>query len=75
MRRVVLVFALGVGMLAMGVTNVSAARFCSLDPTVGLGLPVHLSVNVSTKLLGTSTHVYVYNNSSSTTFGGVVGLP
>jgi hypothetical protein len=75
MRRVVLVFALGVGMLATGVTNASAARYCSIDPTIGLGLPVHLSVNVSTKLLGTSSHVYVYNNSKSTTFGGVIGLP
>lgn len=75
MRRVVLVFALGVGMLGMGVTNASAARYCSIDPTIGLGLPVHLSVNLSTNLLGTSSHVYVYNNSKSTTFGGVIGLP
>lgn len=75
MRRVVLVFALGVGMLAMGVTNASAARYCSIDPTLGIGLPIHTSLNVSTKLLGTSSHIYVYNDSHSTTFGGVVGLP
>ncbi|TMD35720.1 MAG: hypothetical protein E6I95_03560 [Chloroflexi bacterium] len=75
MRRVVLVFALGVGMLAMGVTNASAARYCSVDPTVGIGLPIHTSVNVTTQLLGTSSHIYASNNSSSTTFGGVVGLP
>ena len=75
MRRVVLVLALGVGMLAMGVTNASAARYCSIDPTIGIGLPVHLNVNLSTHLLGTSTHIYVYNDSHSTTFGGVVGLP
>lgn len=75
MRRVVLVFVLGVGMLAMGVTDASAARYCSIDPTIGLGLPVHLSLNLSTKLLGTSAHVYLHNNSRSTTFGGVIGLP
>ena len=75
MRRVVLVFALGVGMLAMGVTNASAARYCSIDPTLGIGLPVHLSVNLSTHLIGTSTHIYASTTSKTTTYGAVIGLP
>ncbi len=75
MRRVVLVFALGVGMLAMGVTNASAASYCSIDPTIGIGLPVHLSVNLSTQLLSTSTHIYASTTSKTTTYGAVIGLP
>ena len=75
MKRLLLGFALSVGMLVMGVTNASASSYCSLDPTVGIGLPVHLKLTVSTSLLGTSSYTYVYNNSTSTTFGSVLGLP
>jgi len=74
MRRVVLVFALGVGMLAMGVTNASAS-YCTVDPTIGIGLPVHTSLNVSISAVGASTHVYASNTSKTTTFGGGIGLP
>ncbi len=75
MKRLLLGFALSVGMLVMGVTNASASSYCSLDPTVGIGLPVHLNVTISTSLLGISTNTYLHNNSTSTTFGSVLGLP
>ena len=74
MKRLLLGFALSVGMLVMGVTNASASSYCSLDPTVGIGLPVHLNVTISTSLLGISTNTYLHNNSTSTTFGSVLGL-
>jgi hypothetical protein len=75
MRRVVLSLVLCAGMLVIGVTNASAARYCNVDPTLGIGLPIHTSINVSTSLLGTTTYVYASNTSTSTTFGGVIGLP
>ena len=75
MKRIFLGLALSVGMLVMGVTNASAASYCSIDPTVGVGLPVHTSINISTSLLGISTHIYASNTSKTTTFGGVIGLP
>jgi len=75
MKRIFLGLALSVGMLVMGVTNASASSYCSIDPTVGIGLPVHLNVTLSTSLLGTSTNTYLHNNSTSTTFGSVLGLP
>ena len=68
MKRIVLGMALCVGMLFMGVTSVSA--YCSLDPTLGIGLPVHTSLNVTVG----STTIYAHNNSTSTTFGGYTGL-
>jgi hypothetical protein len=61
-------------MLLTGVTNASAG-YCSLDPTVGVGLPIHTNTTISTYLLGTSTYIYAYNSSKTTTFGGEVGTP
>jgi hypothetical protein len=75
MKRIFLGFALCVGMLLTGVVNAAAGGYCSLDPTVPVGLPVHVKVDVKLNLLGTSTHVYASNNHKSTTFGGVIGLP
>jgi len=72
MKRIVLGMALCAGMLFMGITSVSA--YCSLDPTLGIGLPVHTSLNVSVSTLGTSTTIYAHNDSTSTTFGGNTGL-
>ena len=56
MRRLVLVLALVVGLLFAGVVNVSAATYCSLDPTIGPltfgavfgsgGLAVHLAIKL-----------------------------
>ena len=56
MRRLLVVFALVFGMLFAGVMNVSAATYCSLDPTVGpltfgadlgsTGLHAHLSLSL-----------------------------
>ena len=47
MKRIFLGLVLSAGMLAMGVVNASAASYCSLDPTVGVGLPVHTNLTVS----------------------------
>ena len=68
MKRIVLGMALCAGMLFMGITSASA--YCSLDPTLRIGLPVHTSLNVTVG----STTIYVHNNSSTTTFGGNTGL-
>jgi hypothetical protein len=68
MKRIVLGMALCAGMLFMGITSASA--YCSLDPTLGIGLPIHTSLNIT---IG-STTIYAHNNSSSTTFGAVTGL-
>jgi hypothetical protein len=68
MKRIVLSMALCAGMLFMGVTSASA--YCSLDPTLGIGLPVHTSLNIT---IG-STTIYLHNDSRSTTFGGNTGL-
>jgi hypothetical protein len=59
-----------VGLLAMGVTSASAASICSIDPTLRIGTPLNYSLNVS--VLG--THVYASGTSTTTTFGGVIGL-
>ena len=68
MKRIVLAISLCAGMLFMGVTSASA--YCSLDPTLGIGLPIHTSVNVT---IG-STTIYAHNNSTTTTFGAWTGL-
>jgi hypothetical protein len=68
MKRIVLGMALCAGMLFIGITSASA--YCSLDPTVGIGLPVHTSLNVT---IG-STTIYAHNTSTTTTFGGGTGL-
>lgn len=70
MKRIVAALALAVGMLAMGITSASASTYCSIDPTVGVGTPLHYSVYVG--VLG--THVYASGTSGTTTFGGVIGL-
>ncbi len=75
MRRVFLGFAVCAGMLVMGVTNASAGGYCSLDPTLKVGLPIHTRVIAQVSLLGTSVDLYVYNSSKTTTFGGGIGLP
>ena len=75
MKRVFFSLVMCAGMLVIGVTNASAARYCSVDPTLGIGLPITTNLSVSTSLLGTTTHVYAGTTTSSTTFGGVVGIP
>ncbi len=72
MKRIVLGMALCAGMLFMGITSASA--YCSLDPTLGIGLPVHTSLNVSVSVLGANTTIYAHNTSTTTTFGGWTGL-
>jgi hypothetical protein len=70
MNRILAALALAFGMLAMGVTSASASTLCTIDPTIGIGTPLHYHINVS--LLG--THVYLIGTSHTTTFGGVLGL-
>ncbi len=70
MKRILLAAVLAFGMLFLGATGASAASLCTIDPTVGIGLPIHYSLNVS--VLG--THVYASGTSKTTTFGGVIGL-
>jgi hypothetical protein len=74
MKRLLFSAAACAGLMLAGITNASAS-YCSLDPTLGIGAPIHTSTTVSTSLLGTSTDLYVYNDSKTTTFGGGIGLP
>jgi hypothetical protein len=70
MKRILAALVLAVGMLAMGITSASAAAICTIDPTLRIGTPLHYSINIS--VLG--THVYASGTSTTTTFGGVLGL-
>ncbi len=72
MKRIVVVFVLVVGGLIGGATNVSAGTYCSLDPTVGVGVPL-VKYSVDVKLLGST--VYASGTGRSTTFGGGVYIP
>ncbi len=74
MKRIFLGFALSVGMLVMGVTNASASSYCSLDPTLGIGTPLTYSTNLTLSTSSTSTTLYASGTSSTTTFGGGLGL-
>jgi len=74
MKRIFLGLALSVGMVAMGVTNASASSYCSLDPTLGIGTPLTYSTNLTLSTSSTSTTVYASGTSSTTTFGGGLGL-
>lgn len=70
MKRIVWAAALAFGMLFLGATSASASTLCTIDPTLGVGTPVHYSLNVS--VLG--SHVYASGTGSTTTFGGALGL-
>jgi hypothetical protein len=74
MKRIFLGLALSVGMLVIGVTNASASSYCSLDPTLGIGTPLTYSTNLTLSTSSTSTTVYASGTSSTTTFGGGLGL-
>jgi hypothetical protein len=74
MKRILVVLTLAAGMLVMGVTDVSASNYCSLDPTVNVGTPIKYSLDVHLSLLGLSAHVYASGTKKTTTFGGVLGL-
>ncbi len=75
MKRVALGFATCAVMLAAGIVNASAAGYCSLDPTIRIGTPVHYNLDVQLGAASTSLHVYASGTSGTTTFGGGVGLP
>jgi hypothetical protein len=74
MKRLFLGLLLSVGMLVIGTTN-AFAGYCSLDPTIGVGLPVKTNVDLRLGVLGVSAHVYASTTHKTTTFGGVIGLP
>jgi hypothetical protein len=70
MKRLLLATVLAFGALFVGASTASASTLCTIDPTLRIGTPLHYSLNVS--ILG--THVYASGTSSTTTFGGVLGL-
>ena len=72
MKRILVVFVVVVGSLVAGATDASAGTYCSLDPTVGVGVPM-TKYSATVSVLG--SNVYVYGNSGSTTFGGGVYIP
>ena len=74
MRRILLSAAVCAGLLFSGITNASAAIYCSADPTYNIGLPISYSVNLSVKSPILSTHVYVIGTKSTTTYGADAGL-
>lgn len=74
MRRIVLGVSLCAGLLFAGITNASAAIYCSADPTYNVGLPVSYSLNVQVTSPLLSTHVYLIGTKSTTTYGATAGL-
>lgn len=74
MRRVLFGAALCAGMLTAGITNASAAIYCSADPTYNIGLPISYSLNVQVKTPLLSTHVYLIGTKKTTTYGATAGL-
>jgi len=74
MRRIVLGVAVCAGLLFAGITNASAAIYCSADPTYNVGLPISYSLNVSVKSPLLSTHVYLSGTKSTTTYGADAGI-
>jgi len=70
MKRILVAAGLAFGMLLMGAVSASASTLCTIDPTLGIGTPLHYSTSIS--ILG--THVYASGTSSTTTFGGVLGI-
>jgi len=74
MRRIVLGAALCAGLLFSGITNASAAIYCSADPTYNVGLPVSYSLNLSVNSSLLTTDVYVSGTKSTTTYGGGIGV-
>ena len=74
MRRILFSAAVCAGLLFSGITNASAAIYCSADPTYNIGLPLSYSINLSVKSPILSTHVYVIGTKSTTTYGADAGL-
>ncbi len=74
MRRILFGAALCAGLLFSGITNASAAIYCSADPTYNVGLPISYSLNLSVKSPLLSTHVYVIGTKTTTTYGADAGV-
>jgi hypothetical protein len=72
MRRIVFSLVLATGMVMAATVSASAHTFCSVDPTLKLGVPgVKLTVNLN--LLG--SNVYASSSGSSTTWEVSLGTP
>jgi hypothetical protein len=74
MKRILSSVVLAGGLLAIGAVNAGAQTYCSLDPTLKVGLPVHYNLNVTVNAGLISTNLYASGTSKTTTFGGGVGL-
>ncbi len=71
-RRFLVAVGLVAGALFASAVPASAGTYCSLDPTVGVGVPL-LKYSVNVTVLGSTVHAS--GTSSSTTFGGGVYIP
>jgi hypothetical protein len=71
MKRILVATGLAFGMLLMGAVSASASTICTIDPTLKAGTPISYSTNLS---LSGGTTVYASGTSSTTTFGGALGL-
>jgi hypothetical protein len=74
MRRILSSLVVAGGLVFMGITTASAHTFCSLDPTVGIGLPATYSLNLTVSTFVISADVYASGTRRTTTFGGGLGL-
>jgi hypothetical protein len=72
MKRIFLGLTVVVGTLAMGLTNASAATFCSDDPVLPVGTPLTYSITITVPR--TPTIVYAYGTRKTTTFGFAIGI-
>jgi hypothetical protein len=72
MRRIVLGLALAIGMLLTAATGASAHTYCTVDPTLAVGVP-GVTLNATAYVLGSD--VYASSGGGSTTYGGSVGTP
>ncbi len=74
MKRILFSVALCAGLMLASAISAGAAVYCSDDPTLNAGLPVHYSLNVSLGTSLTSTTVYASGTSKTTTFGAGLGI-
>ena len=70
MKKLILGFAVAVGLLAAGPTSASAAVLCHDDPTVGVSVP---GVRLTTTVTVGGSNVYATSGNGSTSFGFTIG--
>jgi hypothetical protein len=74
MKRLVSIVVLAGGMMLLGIVNASASGYCSIDPTYNVGTPLTYSVNLKLSTGIVSPDLYASGTSTTTTFGGGVGI-